>query len=429
MPPRPIHRLSRAQIEATLPGDKPRRIYDGRGMYLEIMPNGSRWWRFKYRYAEKEKRVSLGVYPEISIDVARERLDKARKLLYEGIDPCAHRQQMKAVALLGSGSSFETIANEWFAINLPRWVEGHSSKIKARLENDVFPWLGKRPIPDITPPELLATIRRIESRGTIETAHRAMMNCSQVFRFAVATGRASRDITVDLRGALRPAVARHHASVTDPKAVGELLRAINSYSGSFITRCALRLLPLVFVRPGELRMAEWTEVNFEAAEWRIPATRMKGRRLHIVPLARQAVEILQEIKPKTGHLQYVFPGEYHRRRPMSNNTLNTALRRLGYSNDQMTAHGFRSIASTLLNEQGWDNEAIERQLAHVEGNAVKTAYNYAQHLPLRRKMMHAWADYLESLCSPVENPSTASKSDTSTAQFEPKNRTGEAHLR
>jgi integrase len=285
-------------------------------------------------------------------------------------------------------------------MNSPRWVTGHSEKIKARLENDVYPWLGRRPIADITPPELLATIRRIESRGAIETAHRATQNCSQVFRFAVATGRASRDITVDLRGALRPSITRHHASITEPKAIGELLRAIQDYSGSLITKCALRLAPLVFVRPGELRQAEWTEINIEAAEWRIPAARMKGRRQHIVPLARQAVEILQELGPATGHLRYVFPGEYHRRRPMSENTVNAALRRLGYTSDQMTGHGFRSMASTLLNEQGWDTEAIERQLAHVEGNSVKAAYNYAQHLPVRRKMMQAWADYLDSLSDP-----------------------------
>jgi integrase len=401
LPPLPIHRLSRSQIDATAPGPKPIRLYDGRGLYIEIMPNGSRWWRFKYRFANKEKRLSLGVYPEIPITDARERLDKARKLLYEGIDPSAQRKAAKAAALLGSGSTFEIIACEWFAMNSPRWVTGHSEKIKARLENDVYPWLGKRPIADITPPELLATVRRIESRGAIETAHRAMQNCSQVFRFAVATGRAPRDITVDLRGALRPSVARHHASITEPKAIGELLRAIQGYSGSLITKCALRLAPLVFVRPGELRQAEWVEINFEAAEWRIPAARMKGRRQHIVPLARQATEILQELRPATGHLRYVFPGEYHRRRPMSENTVNAALRRLGYTSDQMTGHGFRSMASTLLNEQGWDTEAIERQLAHVDGNSVKAAYNYAQHLPVRRKMMQAWADYLDSLCDPA----------------------------
>lgn len=403
MPPRPIHRLSHALIESTPPpADKPIRLYDGRNMYLEIMPGGSRRWRFKYRFAGKENRLSLGTYPEIPVDLARERLDKARKLLYDGIDPSAHRKAMKAAALLGSGCTFEAIAREWFAMNLPRWVKGHSDKIKIRLENDVFPWLGNRPIADITAPELLATMRRIEARGAIETAHRAMMNTSQVFRYAVATGRATRDITVDLRGALRPACPKHHASITDPQGVAQLLRAINGYSGSLIVRCALRLAPLVFVRPGELRMAEWVEINFEAAEWRIPAGRMKGRRLHIVPLARQAIDVLQEIKPLTGHLRYVFPGEYHRRRPLSNSSLNAGLRRLGYTTEQMTAHGFRSMASTLLNEQGWDTEAIERQLAHVDGDSVKAAYNYAQHLPLRRKMMQAWADYLDSLCAPAQ---------------------------
>ena len=389
--------LTRAQIESTQPGPKPIRLFDGRGLYLEIAPNGGRWWRFKYRYAGKEKRLSLGVYPEVGLKEARQKLDDVRRQLSAGVDPGEQRRAAKAVAKHGGVNTFEVIAHEWFAMHEPRWASGHSEKILGRLERDIFPWLGRKGIADIAPLDVLNTLRRIEERGANETAHRAMQNCSQVFRYAVATGRAVRDVTADLRGALRPAISRHHPSITDPKGVGALLRAIDGYGGSFVTQSALRLAPLVFVRPGELRMAEWSEIEMEAGEWRIPAARMKGRRQHIVPLATQAVAILKELQPMTGGGRFVFPGERTPDRCMSNNTMNAALRRLGYSTDQMTGHGFRSIASTLLNEQGWDTEAIERQLAHVEGNAVKAAYNYAQHLPVRRKMMQAWADYLVRL--------------------------------
>ena len=266
-----------------------------------------------------------------------------------------------------------------------------------RFEMDVFPWIGTRPVRDILAPELLATIRRIESRGAIETAHRTLQNCGQVFRYAVASGYADRDISGDLRGAIPPTKEKHHASVTDPKDVAALLRTIESYAGSFVTMCALRLAPMTFVRPGELRHAEWSEIDLDKAEWRIPAEKMKMREQHIVPLSRQAVAILRELHPLTGAGKYVFPSVRTQARPMSENTVNAALRRLGYAKDEMTGHGFRSMASTLLNEMGWNRDAIERQLAHAERNSIRAAYNFAEFLPERRKMMQAWADYLDKL--------------------------------
>jgi len=376
---------------------KPLKLFDGGGLYLLVNPNGSRWWRFKYRRLGKEKLLSFGTFPDISLKDARERRDDARKQLAAGIDPGEHRKARKAALAELGENSFAVVAREWFAKYSPSWAAGHSDKIIRRLERDIFPWLGGRPIAEIKAPELLATLRRIESRGAIETAHRAQQNCSQVFRYAVATGRAERDLTSDLRGALTPVKERHHASITDPRRVGELMRAIEGYRGSFITKCALGLAPLVFVRPGELRKAEWTEFDLDNAEWRIPAARMKAREQHIVPLSKQAVAILRELHALTGEKAHVFPGVRTAGRAMSENTVNAALRRLGYAKDEMTGHGFRSMASTLLNEQGWHRDAIERQLAHAERNNVRAAYNFAEHLPERREMMQAWADYLDML--------------------------------
>ena len=390
--------ITHAQIVNAKPREKPYRLFDGRGLYVEISPSGGRWWRFKYRINGKEKRLSLGVYPDVSLKAARDRLDEVRRQLAAGVDPAEGRKGSAATATDPlSSNTFELIAREWFEKHSPAWAPGHGDKIIRRLENNVFPWVGRKPIRDIKPVDLLAVIQRIEQRGRNETAHRALQNCGRVFRYAVASGRAERDITRDLLGALAPVVERHHASIVEPKAVGALLRAIDGYSGSLITRCALRLAPLVFVRPGELRMAEWTEFNLDESEWRIPAARMKMRSHHYVPLATQAVEILREIRPLAGSGRYVFPGERDRNRAMSNNTVNAALRRLGYSNKEMTGHGFRSMASTLLNEQGWHPDAIERQLAHSERKEIRAAYNYAKHLPERRKMMQAWADYLAGL--------------------------------
>lgn len=391
--------LTDTAIRNAKPGEKPVKMFDGGGLFLLLNPNGSRWWRFKFRFDGKEKLLSFGTYPEVSLKDARDKREQARKLIAAGVDPGEHRKAHKSARLDRAANSFEVVAREWFAKHSPNWAATHSSKIIKRFENDVFPWIGGRPVAEITAPELLTVLRRIEGRGTVETAHRALQNCGQVFRYAIATGRAERDPSADLRGALPPVKQKHYATITDPKAIGELMRAIAGYQGSLIAKCALKLAPLVFVRPGELRKAEWAEINLDAAEWRIPAERMKMRELHIVPLSTQAVLILRELQPLTGASRYVFPGARTNGRPMSENTVNAALRRLGYGTEEMTGHGFRSMASTLLNEQGWHRDAIERQLAHAERDSVRAAYNYAEHLPERKRMMQAWADYLDGLAA------------------------------
>lgn len=389
--------LSDTAIRNAKPADKPRKLADGGGLYIEVAPSGGKWWRFKYRFEGKEKRLSLGVYPDVGLKDARDKHAEARKLLAAGVDPSANKKAAKAAQGERAANSFEIVAREWFDKHAPNWKENHSSKIIRRLEVDIFPWLGACPVGEITAPDLLAAIRRIESRGALETAHRALANCGQVFRYAIATGRAQRDTAADLRGSLPPVKEKHHASITDPKAIGELLRDIEGYQGAFITRCALRLAPLVFLRPGELRKAEWAEIDLDKAEWRIPAARMKMNAVHIVPLSTQAVAILREIQPLTGEGKYVFPGARTTTRPMSENAVLAALRRMDYATDEMTGHGFRSMASTLLNEQGFNRDAIERQLAHAERDGVRAAYNYAEYLPERKKMMQSWADYLEGL--------------------------------
>jgi integrase len=389
--------LTRTQIEAARARNKPRKLFDGRGLYLEIAPSGGRWWRFKYRLAGKERRVSLGVYPDVGLKEARDRLEQARKLVASGIDPCEQRKAAKLALVTSSDNTLEAVGREWFKLNEPKWAPNHADKIIDRLERDVFPWIGRRPVSEVSAPELLAVLRRIEKRGAIETAHRALQDCGRILRYAIATARAQNDVSVNLRGALAPKVEKHFASVREPTEVGSLMRAIESYHGSFVTRCALQLAALTFVRPGELRAAEWREIHFDTAEWRIPAARMKKRQPHIVPLASQALAVLRELQPLTGNGRYLFPSEHTRERPMSENTVNTALRRMGYTNEEMTGHGFRSLASTLLNEQGWNRDAIERQLAHAEHNETRGAYNYAEFLSDRRRMMQAWADYVERL--------------------------------
>jgi integrase len=387
--------LTEKELKNSKPREKPHKLAAGGGLHLLIKPSGSRLWRLKYRADGREKLLSFGMYPEVSLKVARERRDEARVLMRKGIDPGAQRKAEK----VADAETFEAVAREWFEKFAPSWAESHSSKVIRRLEMDVFPWLGTRPIRDVAPPELLGCLRRIESRGVIETAHRIQQCCGQIFRYAVATGRADRDASADLRGALSPVTTKHLASITEPAKIGALLRAMDNYAGTHVARCALRLAPLVFVRPGELRAAVWEEFNLDDAEWRIPAERMKARVKHVVPLSRQAVEILRELHPLTGSGRYLFPSARTDSRPMSNNTVNAALRRLGYSTDEMTGHGFRSMASTLLNEQGWHRDAIERQLAHGERDEIRAAYNYAEYLPERRKMMQAWADYLDHLRS------------------------------
>ncbi|MCG7928336.1 MAG: tyrosine-type recombinase/integrase [Candidatus Thiodiazotropha taylori] len=387
--------LTDTAVRNAKPKEKAYKLFDGGGLFLMINPKGSRYWRLKYRFQGKEKLLALGVYPDVSLKTARDRRDAARTHIADDIDPSEVRKATKAAQ--SEADSFEAVAREWWGQREPNWSKTHSSRIMLRLNKDVFPWIGKRTIGEITAPELLTVLRRIENRGAVETAHRIHQSCGQIFRYAVATGRAERDPSADLKGALPPTRQKHHASITDPKKIGELLRAIEGYEGSFVTRCALQLASLTFVRPGELRHAEWSEIDIDKAEWRIPAEKMKMNIVHIVPLSSQSLSVLRDIQPLTGRGKYVFPSVRSLRRPMSENTVNAALRRLGYTKDEMTGHGFRSMASTILNEQGWHRDAIERQLAHAERNSVRAAYNYAEHLPERVKMMQAWADYLDSL--------------------------------
>lgn len=395
-------KLSETAIRKAKPEEKTYKMADGGGMYLEVTPTGSKYWRLKYRFNGKEKRLALGVYPDVPLALARERREAARKLLANDVDPGLLKKQTKHANKENAANSFEAVAREWFAKQSTNWVPRHGERILRRLEKDLFPWLGNQPITDITAPMLLSVLRRIEGRGALNAAHRTHQNCGRIFRYAVATGRAERDPSGDLRGALPPARETHHASITEPKAIGTLLRVIQGYEGSFITKCALQLAPLLFVRPGELRQAEWEEIDFETAEWSIPGKKMKMGALHIVPLSTQALNVFRDLHPLTGHGRYVFPGARSADRPMSDNTVNAALRRLGYDNKEMTGHGFRSMASTLLNEQGWNRDAIERQLAHAERDEVRAAYNYAEHLPERRRMMQHWADYLDKIKAGAE---------------------------
>lgn len=395
-------RLSNTKIRNLRPVSKPKKFYDGDGLFLIVNPSGSRLWRMKYMFYGKEKLLSLGKYPDVSLKRARDKRLEARQQLDEGLDPSFEKKRQRDSTVERMGNSFESVAREWIEKYSSIWTEGYILNLTQRLEKNIFPWLGARPIDDILAPDLLRVLRKIESRGKIDTAHRVKQNCGQIFRYAIATGRADRDPSADLKGALTPNKIKHLASITNPKRVGELLRAIDGYQGQFATECALKLAPLVFVRPGELRHAEWSEFDFDQAEWRIPANKMKMNAQHIVPLSKQAIEIFEELHPVTGNRQYVFPGVHSPRRPMSENTINGALRRLGYARDEMTGHGFRSMASTLLNELGWNRDAIERQLAHAERDSVRAAYNYADYLPERRKMMQAWADYLDGLRSGAE---------------------------
>jgi integrase len=394
--PKRITPLSDTKIRAIKATAKPQKLFDGGGLFLLITPAGGKLWRLKYRFGGTEKLLSLGAYPQISLAEIRQKRDQALAMIANKIDPGDIKKAQKA-ADTEETETFEVIAREWYSKFSPSWAASHSNKIIRRLELYVFPWLGDRPIKSITAPYLLTVLRRIEAKGTLETAHRTQQNCSQVFRYAVATGRAERDPSGDLRGAIPPASGKHMATITDPNEIAGLLNSIDAYRGSIVTRCALQLAPLVFVRPGELRHAEWSEINFDTAEWRIPAEKMKARTLHIVPLSLRALEVLREIQPLTGQGRYVFPSPRTESRPMSDNAILSALRRMGYTKDEMSGHGFRSMASTLLNEHGWNRDAIERQLAHAERNSVRAAYNYAEFMPERKKMMQAWADYLEAI--------------------------------
>jgi len=355
-------------------------------------------WRLKYRQGGKEKRLALGAYPDTGLKDARDKRDAARKLLAAGVDPAEHRKASKAAGDERAANSFEVIAREWHARQSATWVDLHASRIMLRMENDVFPWLGSRPIADISAKDFLSTVNRIVDRGATESAHRVLQNCGQVMRYAIATGRAERNPVADLKGALPPVKQTHHASITEPQAIGGLLRAMDAYNGSLVTKCALRLAPLLFVRPGELRQAEWAEFDLDGGQWNIPAEKMKMREAHLVPLATQAVAILRELHPLTGRGRYVFPSARSPQRPMSNNAVLSALRRMGYATEEMSGHGFRAMARTVLDEVlHFRPDYIEHQLAHAVKDPNGRAYNRTAHLVERRKMMAGWADYLDTL--------------------------------
>lgn len=387
--------LNDAKAKNAKAAERPVKLSDGGGLYLLVQPNGSKLWRLNYRFVGQQKTLALGIYPGISLKEAREARGDAKAKLRQGIDPSGAKVQARAALKQAAADSFEAVAREW----LGRQALSEATHTKAvwMFESLTFPWLGARPVSEIKAPEMLAVLRRIEARGKLETAQRVKQQAGRVFRYAIATGRASDDPTAALRGALATPKTRHRASITDPSKIGPLLRAIDGYTGGLVTTCALKLAPLLFVRPGELRHAEWSEFDLDAAEWRIPAAKMKMRSTHVVPLSAQAVDVLRELMPLTGPTGYVFPGVRSRRTPMSEGTVVAALRRLGYSGSEMSGHGFRSMASTRLHEMGWPHEAIERQLAHAERNKVSAAYNYAEYLPERRKMMQSWADYLDLL--------------------------------
>ncbi|EFP64432.1 Putative prophage CPS-53 integrase [Ralstonia pickettii] len=389
--------LTDTAIRNTKPADKPIKLFDGGGLFLHITPAGQRYWRLKYRFAGKEKLLALGVYPDVGLKEARDRREEAKRLLGEGIDPSVERKVQKVATVERAANSFEAVAREWHGKYAPGWSDSNSKKVLARLENDVFPWLGGRPIAELKAPDLLTVCRRVESRGALDTAHRVLQTCGQIFRYAVATGRAERDPSGDLRGALPPAKGKHYAAPTDPKEVAGLLRMFDGFTGTFVVKCALLLAPMLFVRPGELRQAEWVDVDLDAGEWRFVSSKRDVP--HIVPLATQAVAILRDLHALTGHGRYLFPGARDKAKPMSEVAINAALKRMGIDTQkEFTGHGVRPIARTILREVlGFEAEVIELQLAHRKKDPNGQAYDRVAFLAVRKQMMQAWADYLDEI--------------------------------
>ena len=389
--------LNEMKVRNAKPKEKFYKITDSDGLYLHITEKGGKLWRFRYRFGGKEKLLAFGSYPEISLLEARQKRDEARRQLAHNIDPGAVRKAQKQ-ANLQETETFEVIAREWHTRFTPTWSTGHAATIMDRMERDIFPWIGKRPIVEIKAIEVLTVMRRVESRGALESAHRIRTICGQVFRYAVATARVERDPSADLKGALPQPQEKHMAAITEPAKVAELLRAIDGYQGGFVVRCALQFASLVFVRPGELRHAEWSEIDFENAEWNLPAGKMKMKEPHLVPLSQQAIEILTELKKATGESRYVFPSGRSFDRPLSNNAILAALRNMGYAKDEMSGHGFRAMARTILDEVLQVRpDYIEHQLAHAVRDPNGRAYNRTAHLTERKKMMQTWADYLDGL--------------------------------
>ena len=391
----PMNTLNDRAIQNLKPEEKEKKYFDGGGLYLAVKPNGKKVWRMAYRFQGIARTYSIGEYPIITLKDAREKRTEAKKLLEGGVDPS--KQKKAAQEAHSPKNSLRAVAEEWHEEFKKGWKPEHAEDVWTRIDRNVLVYLGSRPIGDIKPLELLQVIKKISSRGALEQAHRVIQICSGVYRYAVANGKADGDITRDLRGAIPSPPKRNYPTITDPEKVGALMRAIDGYEGSFVVASALRLAPRVFVRPGELRYAVWGEFNFDKAEWRIPAERMKMEEQHIVPLSRQAIAILEKLREVTGNDQFLFPGLRKKEQPISDAAVNAALRRLGYEKEEFTGHAFRSMASTLLNELGWNRDAIERQLAHAERNKVRGAYNFAEFLPERRRMMQVWSDYLDEL--------------------------------
>jgi len=392
---------------ATCPEGKPRaRLADAGGLYLEVTPNGARRWFVKYRFGGKERRLAVGNYPGVSLKDARKARDDARKTREGGADPVQARQLERAAASASSATTFEAVAREFHQTKAPGWSHAHAEKWLRLVEKDLFPWLGTLPLADVSAPVLLAALRRVEARGADNIAHELRQCAGQVFRFGIATGRCERNPAIDLAGALKPSRVRHAAAILDPVQAGALLRDIAGYAGQPLTRAALTLSALVFQRPGNIRAMEWGEVDTDAALWTIPAAKMKrtvhgktNGRPHLVPLAPQALAVLEELRPLSGHGRYVFPSLLTGERCMSENTIRAALRRMGYTNDEMTAHGFRAMARTLIGERlpGIHQDVIEAQLAHGKAGPLGMAYDRAEYMEQRRQMMQAWADYLDRL--------------------------------
>lgn len=414
---------SDATIKAIRAGDERTRLSDGDGLYLLLFVNGgAHGWRFSYSFHGKRKLLSLGTYPETGLALARQKAEEARQTLAEGVDPSQKRKHNKAAVRaewaaegrvlkgLPPIDSFETLSRDWFAVRRDSWAPGYSQKIIERLERDVFPWLGEAPVATITPPMLLEVLRRIEARGVVETAHRALENCSQIFRYGIAIGQATTNPAYGLKDGLKRPRPKHFAAITEPGRLAQLLRACDGYAATHVVRAALKLQPMLLLRPGEFRGAEWSEIDLDNALWTVPPARMKRQLLgklngapHLVPLPKQAVAVLRDLQPLTGGGKLVFRGERHHDRPMSDNTINAALRAMGYAADEMTAHGFRATARTILHERlGFSPDVIEAQLAHSVRDSLGRVYNRTEFVDQRRKMLQAWADYLDDLRANVE---------------------------
>lgn len=389
--------LTDIQIKNAKPQDKQYKLAAGLGLYLIIAPSGGKWWRVRYRFGGKQKELSVGTYPAVSLKAATIERDQIRLKVSQGVDPLAERKAGKLTVQLGD--TFEDITNEWYEKHSPNWSDSYAKKTKSRISANLTRWLGDKDINDIDPQTLLAVLRRTESRGSTYTAHKLRQFAGQIFRYAIAIGKATSNPADALVGALPPVKTKHYATLTDPKAVGKLMRDINNYNGTYIVCSALKFAPYVMSRPANIAQARWEHFDLDKAEWRIPDKNMKGDQQHIVPLSKQALAILKDIHTLTSTSEFVFPSNSSNSKPMSIDTLRSALRRMGYGKGEITTHGFRGMASTLLNEQGWNADAIERQLAHVEGNSVRAAYNHAQHIPERKKMMQSWADYLDGLAA------------------------------